>query len=667
MRETVRRPSTLALFLALAAGFAGSALAGEAEDAASAAYGQVHAAYGRKDAFRQSATLPLTSDGTPMETLDGETAFSAQLTAPSSEAYLTVLAQPAGTGDLQVVQVSQDTDLDGTPDALYAVPFWVSGVCANGVIGCEPGTWSSCRFHEWVVDGSGRVGLREVPASSLGGCYCLNNDCGSNLVWTNLALVLQDLGGGAVGAAQAARPDFSVSEVRVDPPTITYYGQRVGDAAPGPATAVTQQRYYRDAPALDADAQAELLTQSADPGSLYSLTTGAMTRAGTGASRSACTVERSVTLEEVTWADVLEDRGGTEGSFTVAIDPGTGRTVVHWVLGRYTASSWMPDNSIVDQTRDLYIARPERITRAVLTEVHADDTTLVVLGGTVVFGQPRLCDFDGTGCSRTAGNTTSYPNLDLTAHFRSPGLLQGNARVFVGDNGEGYAVLRIEVDESCDPVEAVANLCAGFEADPDCTLQDEAVDGVVTVRNANPTGLVPLGETRTITGGSCLLDVTPAWWRRERTYLCADAAAFDFADAEERLGAIDSSVAFGAGTLTYTDRRRDETGAWVTEDGSIEVGLTPAPGECERACKTRRPRENTQAGSTGHVADQRLSTEGYDFFYKSCGPDDACPREAGEELLIPCQCIDEFAEAATVLLSLRAAQEDLICSDGTRR
>lgn len=660
--------SKVAIAVLLWAGvFGGNALAGEAEDAASAAYGQVHSAFGQKDAFRQSATLPLTSDTTPMETLDGETAFSAQLRAPSSDAYLTVLAQPAGTGDLQVVQVSQDTDLDGTPDYAFTVPFRVSGVCANGVIGCRPGTWSDCRFHEWAADAAGRVHLREVPASTLGGCYCINDDCGSNLVWTNLSLVLRNLGGGAVGAAQEARPDFSVSEVRVEPPTVTYHGQKVGDAAPGPATAVTQQRYYRDAPGLEADARAELLAQGGDPGSLYSLTTGAMTRAGTGASRSACTVERSVTLEEVTLADILEDRGGTEGSFTVGVDPATGRTTVRWVLGRYTSSSWMPDNSIVDQIREVYITRPERVTRAILTEVRSDDTTLVVLGGTVVYGQPWVCGYDGTGCSLSAGNLLTYPNLDVTAYFRNPGLLQGNARVFVGDNGEGYAVIRIEVDESCDSVEAVANLCAGFEADPDCTLQDEAVDGVVTVRNANPTGLVPLGETRTLTGGSCVLDVTPAWWRKVRTYLCADAAAFDFADAEERLGAIDASVAFGGGRLTYTDRRRDETGAWVVEDGSIAVGLTPAPGECERACKTRRLRENTQAGSAGHVADQRLSTEGYDFFYKDCGPDDTCPREAGEELLLPCQCIDEFAEAATVLLSLRAAQEDLICSDGTRK
>ncbi|MDW7710096.1 MAG: hypothetical protein SCH98_06445 [Deferrisomatales bacterium] len=665
MRSVSSKAATAALLLT--GFFAGSALAGEAEDAASAAYGQVHSAYGQKDAFRQSATLPLTSDGTPMETLDGETSFPAQLRAPSSDAYLTVLAQPGGTGDLQVVRIGQDTDLDGTPDYAFTVPFRVSGVCANGVIGCEPGTWSNCRFHEWVADASGRVSLREVPASSLGGCYCINDDCGSNLVWTNLALVLRDLGGGAVGAAQAARPDFSVSEVRVDPPTVTYYGQKVGAAAPGPATAVTQQRYYRDALGLEADARAELLAQGGDPGSLYSLTLGAMTRAGTGASRSTCTVERSVTLEEVTLADILEDRGGTEGSFTPSIDPVTGQPYVRWVLGRYTSSSWMPNNSIVDQIREVYIARPERITRAVLTEVRSDDTTLVVLGGTVVYGQPWMCGYDGTGCSLSAGNLLTYPDLDLTAHFRSPGLLEGNARVFVGRNGEGYAVIRIEVEESCEPREAVANGCAGFEADPACTLGGETVDGVVTVRNGTPTGLVPLGETRTITGGNCVLDVTPAWWRKERSYLCADAAAFDFADAKERLGAIDASVAFGAGTLTYTDRRRDASGAWVVEDGAIEVGLTPAPGECERACKTRRRRENTQVGSTGHVADQRLGTEGYDFFYKSCGPDDTCPREAGEELLIPCRCIDEFAEAATVLLSLRAAQEDLICSDGTRK
>jgi hypothetical protein len=43
-----------------------------------------------------------------------------------------------------------------------------------------------------------------------------------------------------------------------------------------------------------------------------------------------------------------------------------------------------------------------------------------------------------------------------------------------------------------------------------------------------------------------------------------------------------------------------------------------------------------------------------------------CPAGAGEEVLISCQCINEFAEAATIMETMNQAGKDLICSDGTK-
>jgi hypothetical protein len=242
-------------------------------------------------------------------------------------------------------------------------------------------------------------------------------------------------------------------------------------------------------------------------------------------------------------------------------------------------------------------------------------------------------------------------------------------RVSVTDLGEGYAYVRLEVDTACAPTDGTADTCSALEDDPGCTLLRETVDGVVTVERGLPTGLAPLPDTRTVSGaGGCSEAVTRPWWEKERVYLCEEAAEFDFADARERLTAIDESVSFAAGTLGYTDRRRDESGAWVDETGTIEVDLAPATEVCEAACKTRVPRWNTQVGATGHIEDRRLSADGHDFYYRVCTPEGTCPVEQlGEEILIDCQCLDEFAEATAILLTLKQAQEDLICSDGTRK
>ena len=40
---------------------------------------------------------------------------------------------------------------------------------------------------------------------------------------------------------------------------------------------------------------------------------------------------------------------------------------------------------------------------------------------------------------------------------------------------------------------------------------------------------------------------------------------------------------------------------------------------------------------------------------------------SGEEIVIDCQCINEFAEAATVIQTLRLAGKDNICSSGQKQ
>lgn len=178
--------------------------------------------FGSKNAVNSNISLPMTNSSNLMQTVNGATSFPATLSAPSSAKFLEVFIQPSGTGDLQQVIVSQDLNTDGTIDNVHSVPSLVSGVCANGFISCNAGTWSNCKYYTWAADTAGRV--TEAPASitDLGGCYCINSSCGSNLVWVNSAIVLKDLGGGIVNAVHTSNTSFTITNVNTDITTITY-------------------------------------------------------------------------------------------------------------------------------------------------------------------------------------------------------------------------------------------------------------------------------------------------------------------------------------------------------------------------------------------------------------------------------------------------------------
>lgn len=54
----------------------------------------------------------------------------------------------------------------------------------------------------------------------------------------------------------------------------------------------------------------------------------------------------------------------------------------------------------------------------------------------------------------------------------------------------------------------------------------------------------------------------------------------------------------------------------------------------------------------------------YNYFYHECSSDNKCSSDEGEEVVKACQCINEFAEAAAIMQTMRQAGQDMICSSG---
>ena len=161
---------------------AGNASAGTYDDgktAGSAAAQSALTQFGSRDLANRNISQPMTSPTTLMRTVDGSQSFQANLTAPASAKFLELFIQPAGTGDLQKVMISQDLDTDGAFDYVYNLSRPVSGVCGNGYIACDPATWNHCQYFKWAAGPDGKIADVAASITDLGGCYCINSSCGS--------------------------------------------------------------------------------------------------------------------------------------------------------------------------------------------------------------------------------------------------------------------------------------------------------------------------------------------------------------------------------------------------------------------------------------------------------------------------------------------------------
>jgi len=251
--------------------------------------------YGNKGGMNENLFKPIMSGGTKMMTMDGSREFNARLLCPSSQRFMEILVQPGASGDISTLIISQDTNFDGNLDYTFQSPFAVSGVCTNGIISCDPGTWNYCRALRWASDAAGKVFLEETLNTNLGGCYCINNSCGSNLAFTNIESLIKSIGGGVVAAVHQKNPRYVVSGIKIDGMLATYYGQNSGGCSTTAPAEVVAENYYYDPHDIDQGAQSVISGQKTDPASMYSLMETAMTVSQ--ADIRNCSITRSVSTD----------------------------------------------------------------------------------------------------------------------------------------------------------------------------------------------------------------------------------------------------------------------------------------------------------------------------------------------------------------------------------
>ena len=619
------------------------------EDRARAAADASRGKSGDSDTLLKNYVTPGMS-GQPVSTVDGSKSFTPTLACQKTANLLEVLIQPSATGDISLVRISRDKDLDGTFDSSLTLPVPVSGICANGVISCSPGTWNQCRSLRWDLDAAKELKLTQVDMPELSACYCVNDSCGSNLVLTNLASVLKDLGGGMVGALTTADPRIGVAEARINGPVIDYVGAQTTACTSSPA--ISQTAYRANPAAIQGDAFA---LSSANP--VFQALAASPAGAGKAQQLRACTVTREVTLNHVKIEDVISRRSG--GYATIADPSG----MVDFLMGSPGKNNLYGGRcGFFDYRMTLHVEDPDRLKSVTLPLFFADDWAQVRVDGNLIGYGPGAWTGGGYPPGSCEQNHTTYywPNTDL-----KPWLTKGDHEIWlhvaVGNRGEAYARVHAEVDTSCKTAERIVDLCAGYATDPKCHLSAEQVDGVETFRNGVATGLKPLPQTRLFGDATCTLQLTRDFFERDRTYACmTDSAALPEPDLSRGAYIIDHST-----ETLLADRTKAADGSVTTSTRAFSLPPQAAVPTCEAICKTRAPKANTAATPAGVVGSRQNTPSGYDTFYHSCDAANVCPAGPGEEIVSACGCLDDFPEAVVMMQTVRLAGADMTCTSAT--
>jgi hypothetical protein len=591
-----------------------------AEDTAKTQYEQFKTRAGKSDTLRKNFINPLLGGGN-LKTIDLSQEGQAQIACPSSKEFLTVMIRPKATGDFDA-DIYWDSNLDNKMDKSMTVNG-ISGVCANGFIICAPGTWQNCKDYTFEYN-NGDLIVKETYITELSGCFCINSSCGSNLLWNNLGYVVKLFGGAVASAFQKADPRYSISDSLIDGPAIYFYGQKTRDCSLASVQGVSRVRdleKYKNSPALiSGDMQSEILTQSSDPNSLY-------------------------------YNMYFHAQNGTQEQKFCSIT-----------------------RAVTETLQNVYKPCPNNPT--------------TVIGGWDANGESRQCFYDFHGCRMLSSSDSSWESC----YSKITG--QGNLLNLLNESiyaGTGYIAARIDSmsvsgranlsgcfgadddaydvsitinatcqHEECNPIPLVNNTCTNFDSDPSCVLWDEKIDGVPTIRDRVRTGLRPLPQCVIACGETHCYD----FLRVERTYLCS-SQPMDLSFAKQRLATVVPTSQYDGTNLTFTDTRY-ENGRWANYPNQIfHIQRGQLGEDCEKACKVRVSMKNTQVGTGDPLSNVRsgASYQDYVYYYRACY-NDQCPVDAGEELVTPCQCTQDFAGAASVMQSLRLAGQDIICSSG---
>lgn len=636
----------------------------QSKDAAGSISSTVKGQTGTASRLNESQIRPVSGDNI-MKTYDGQTSFNGKAVCKGTSEFMRMLVQPAANGNLKLLNIMQDTDMNGSLDITTSPGWEVSVVCSNGFQTCtDANNAATCSSWAWVADATTyQLGRKSVAMSDLGGCYCINNSCGNNLAWNNLSQILNDLGGGASQALSRANPWFTLSQIKIDGVSASFVGGEtascsIGDSEGFFGTADGQKilTYQDNYNAMKNDANETAKTSDA-----YRMINSGSLNPNEKSDIYNCDITRNVNLDEPKLDEIIAFDGGA-GSVQQC-----GTDCLQLILGRLGDNYWKGSCSYYEVDSSFFIKDHTRIASATLNNAVFDDWMQLWAGEKVVWSGPYGNWNDAgpvPGACELGKSWNMTPNLDFKQFLNKNGQVKFKIRVEVSGEGEGYALVRLKADLSCrEGSEYVTNTCTAYENDQNCQLAEETVDGVKTFISSINTGLIPLPQTKVLQGSFCTVPVKRDWFNKKRAYRCNRKVDFNFDNILERKAYVDKTVT----PADYKDKMFSN-GQVTYGSGELFWPDMPTVGPCINMCKTRKAKTTPDMSISGQVdKNNNAGVVKYDNFYYECDTGNTCPAGPGEEIVKACQCLNEFAEASAIMQVMRQAGQDMICTSGTQK
>ncbi len=631
-----------------------------------------------------------------------------KLICPSSKQFLNIFAEPSATGDV-TAYIRADTGLTGSfTDSITTPP--ISGVCTNGFVSCDSGTWHNCKYYTWGIrhknTGNGITynSLREckthimqkcstlnkcstngktysslkqcesscpIPTcelttdkmihyvqqtgiSSLGNCFAINKSVG-NIFWNDFDNIMTTLGGGLIDHL-SGEENIAVTRSKLDQTSMSlgYYG---ADTANCSAASNSNNSYNGKSPnQLKQDyqsgqisgADAEVFNQSQDPNSYYSQLAGSNYMKQNPVNTYTCSIKRRLIFNH--------GRINTLTSKPCTVAPQCNALPI---VGNILKCTYFNQNqysyTIGGQYRSRY-----------------DCNSYCASGNCSMTGSPAQVTTQ-PACSVYKGFERIYTGSCHKKHGKDEANYR-DKRIYINNgNYVIYAVAHITTVNSCDP-------------QPDCRLEKEEVcdyngtNCLTTVSNYSPAG-VPvfpscITQSDSFTGGSwnfcsngstinytgtssgVLTAGTDVYWTVKKTYTCSSkkAAAPDVTRART----VNTGTSYRGSQLHYADTLQGHS------SNNINIDLSGfKKNDCIPACIViDNNKKDTVVPNRGNPVNGTQTTKTKYLTCERTDPQSAytCPVPSGYTLKQDCGCIDGSARAISALTTADEAAHDLICS-----
>ncbi|MHB1702830.1 MAG: hypothetical protein ACYCS0_01240 [bacterium] len=651
--------------------------------AANQAFSQISGAY-NSGTINNSLINPLLNSNTQMTTLNGKTSFNAQISCPSSSNLLQLNFLPQSSGDFELL-IAQNTNPSKSNSFNYTatVPL-ISGVCTNGFIACDAGTWNNCKYYQWGTNSQGGIIWNNVSTlQSLGTCFCVNNSCGG-LFNSDFKSIAGTIGGG-LSMLIAQTDDISISNAQFNMQAgyqLSYYGQSSANCQTvnGSGGYVNPEQFYNNPQALTNEEQNIAGTEATDTNSPYYSITNSEYLKNNPVTEQTCSIDTSVTINTTTSTTNAFCSSGSYDYVT-----GHNGSAITLLNGCFANANYSSSSGSTTATQyELDCPSGYSLT----------SQDFVANGSTVSFP-----DGDGWGGTWTIDPSIYTANACLEYVY---------APQVTHDNG-----------------------CSNLASNTKCKLETKEICGengqncVYTVQNYNPTELAPQSMCETVnnptvstpnfgssslyywnvcaSGGSInYTSNDPAspsgtlltsngnndYWIVRETYTCKSSApnSYNYTDMENRTNEVNNSLTASGGS-SYTDTEYNSNGTQTTISGiptnysgnatAAGLGATPCVYSCvvennvsnSQALDTNSDTTNTALNGTtpsNTVASKTILTcTQNQALATGAAPSNntwVCPAEAGETILKPCQCLNESNYAIATVSVLGSAANSMICS-----